>query len=164
MRRYPLVVLLAVAGVITPATAAHAQLLGSLSINAPPSAELGSAPTGSPTLSGSLGPVQVTDTRSVALSWSATVSSTSFTGPGPTAIPGGSVTYISGAATESSGLVTPVPGPALGVTLEGPKTAFSGTVLVVGGNSVTWNPTIRVALPEGALAGSYSGTITHSVS
>lgn len=155
--------LLTVAGALAPATAAHAQLFGSLSISAPSAAALGSAPVGAPTLSGSLGPVKVTDTRTLGLGWTATVSSTSFTGAGLSVIPNGSVTYISGAATATTGVVTPVPGNPLGVTLEAQKTAFSGSVGVLGG-TVTWNPTIRVALPTDALAGSYTGTITHSVS
>lgn len=158
-----LVVLLAVAGILIPATAAHALLGGSLSISAPPNATLGSAPAGSPVLSGSLGSVKVTDTRTLGLGWTATVSSTSFTGDGLTLIPNSSVTYISGAATATTGVVTPVPGDPLGVTLGAQKTAFSASVGALGG-TVTWNPTIRVTLPADALVGSYTGTITHSVS
>jgi hypothetical protein len=29
---------------------------------------------------------------------------------------------------------------------------------------VTWNPTVTIALPPQAVAGTYTGTITHSVS
>jgi hypothetical protein len=35
---------------------------------------------------------------------------------------------------------------------------------VVGVNTATWNPSIAVTLPAGAQAGTYSATITHSVS
>ena len=35
---------------------------------------------------------------------------------------------------------------------------------VVGVNAATWNPTISVTIPANALAGTYSSTITHSVS
>jgi hypothetical protein len=34
---------------------------------------------------------------------------------------------------------------------------------ITGDNSATWNPTITVTVPGGALAGTYSGEITHSV-
>jgi hypothetical protein len=162
MRRV-VTVLLVIAGVSTPAISAHALLGGSLSVTAPTTASLGSAPTTASTVSGSLGPVKVTDTRTLGLGWTAKVSSASFTGSGLTVIPKSSVTYISGTATATSGVVTPVPGPALGVTLDAQKTAFSASVGIAGG-TVTWNPTIRVALPVSVLAGNYSGTITHSVS
>jgi hypothetical protein len=162
MRRL-LTILLVIAGVSTPAIHVHALLGGSLSITVPASASLGSAPVDASTVSGSLGPVKVTDTRTLGLGWTAKVSSTSFTGSGLTVIPNSSITYISGTATATSGVVTPVPGPALGVTLEAQKTAFSASVGLAGG-TVTWNPIIRVALPVSVLAGNYSGTITHSVS
>jgi hypothetical protein len=35
---------------------------------------------------------------------------------------------------------------------------------VSGDNTATWNPTIVVTVPAGAVAGTYSATITHSVS
>ncbi len=35
---------------------------------------------------------------------------------------------------------------------------------VSGTNTASWNPVIAVAIPAGALAGTYSTTITHSVS
>ena len=34
---------------------------------------------------------------------------------------------------------------------------------ITGDNSATWNPTINVAVAGGKAAGTYSGTITHSV-
>jgi hypothetical protein len=38
------------------------------------------------------------------------------------------------------------------------------TGVAVGNNSVTWNPTVLITLPAQAVAGKYTGTITHSVS
>ena len=32
-----------------------------------------------------------------------------------------------------------------------------------GGNSATWDPTLEVRVPLTAIAGTYSGTVTHSV-
>jgi hypothetical protein len=34
---------------------------------------------------------------------------------------------------------------------------------ITGDNSATWNPVIVVAIPDSAIAGVYSATITHSV-
>lgn len=135
---------------------------GALSISAPGSAALSNAATGAASLAGSLGTVTVTDARGGINGWAATASSSSFTGTGLSVIANSSVDYTSGLATASSGVVTPVPGAALPTAMGSPVTAFSGTV-VVGNNSVSWAPSLTVNLPSNALAGSYSGTITHSV-
>jgi hypothetical protein len=42
------------------------------------------------------------------------------------------------------------------------RTAFSAGS-VVGNNSVSWNPTVTINIPSAAVAGTYSGTVTHSV-
>ena len=46
------------------------------------------------------------------------------------------------------------------VVLSSPATAFT---LGVGNNSATWDPTLIVAVPAAAVAGIYTGTVTHSV-
>jgi hypothetical protein len=33
----------------------------------------------------------------------------------------------------------------------------------VGNNTTTWNPTLIVTIPSTAVAGTYTGTVTHSV-
>jgi hypothetical protein len=137
---------------------------GLLSVTAPEDAALADAATGAASLSGSLGTVQVTDARGSTAGWGATAASTSFTGSGLSVIPNGEVNYASGAATAFTGVVTPVPGNlGLATDMDPAVTAFSGTV-AVGNNSVSWAPTLTVDLPANALAGDYSGTITHSVS
>jgi hypothetical protein len=142
---------------------------GSLSISAPASKNLGSAATGSATISAQLGTTTVTDNRGALLgSWTSTVSSTSYTTGGGTAnetIPNSAVTYWSGGATASSGTGTFTPGQATSgnaVALSSSQTAFSASA-VVGNNTVSWNPTVTVNIPSAAVAGTYSGTITHSV-
>jgi hypothetical protein len=108
--------------------------------------------------------VQVTDLRaSTAGSWTATVSSTSFTtggGTGSETIPASSVVYDSGSAVSTVGTGTFTPGTP--GNLAAPRTAFSATS-EVGTTSVTWDPQITVQLPPTAVAGNYIGTITHSV-
>jgi hypothetical protein len=49
------------------------------------------------------------------------------------------------------------------VNLTVPRTAFS---LTAGSsvNSASWNPTLSLKAPAAALAGTYTATITHSVS
>jgi len=141
----------------------------SLSISAPASKSLGSTATGSASLAAQLGTVTVTDARGATLgAWTASVSSTDFTTGGGTAnetITKSNATYWSGAATASSGVGTFTPGQLLSVNaqaLSASRTAFSATV-VVGNNSVSWNPTVTINLPAAAVAGDYTGTITHSV-
>ena len=142
---------------------------GSLSISAPASSGLGSGSTGGGTLSAQLGTVTVTDTRGALLgTWTATVSSTDFTTGGATAdetIAKGQVTYWSGAATASSGTAVFLPGQATAQNAQAlsvARTAFSASA-IIGNDSASWNPTLTVNVPAAAVAGTYTGTITHSV-
>lgn len=137
---------------------------GALKISAPTSANLGSVGTGTLTISKKLGDVTVTDERgALTAKWTATVSSTDFTTGGGTAaetVPAANVLYTPGLPTAQS----PVTGafvPAVGA-LGLPVPVYTG--VAVGNNSVTWNPDVTITLPAQAVAGTYTGTITHSVS
>ncbi|MBM0232058.1 hypothetical protein JNW91_09390 [Micromonospora sp. STR1_7] len=139
-----------------------------LDITAPPAVNLGAAFAGD-TLTGQIGPVTVTDQRAaLSATWTATVSSTAFNtgGGGPSeSITPGLVDYWSGPATATTGTGTFVPGQltsAQAVSLNLPRTAFSKTS-GSGNNSATWNPTIEIEIPDAAVAGTYTGVITHSV-
>ena len=138
---------------------------GELSISVPESANLGSAAVDRATLAGQLGAVTVTYDRSgLSDGWTATASSSDFTTGAHTAaetIDSDQIDYNSGPATAETGSATFTPGtpgplyPAL--------TAFSASN-TFGNNSCTWNPTLTVHVPAQAIAGVYSGTVTHSVS
>jgi hypothetical protein len=133
-------------------------------ITAPASAHLGSAQPGAST-SVQLGTVQVSTTD--VNSWSATVSASNFTtGTGTAAetIDRGQVSYWSGPVVTKTGLGTYTPGQpteADAVSLNTARTAFSyeGISLL---STVTWKPTVTVSVPPTAVAGDYTGTITHS--
>ncbi|MCU1487490.1 MAG: Nucleoporin 62kDa-like protein [Actinomycetia bacterium] len=156
-------------GVTTPAAAgpstANITVLGGvLSISVQPAAgSLGTRPnsvTGG-TISGSLGQVQVNDARSAAAGsgWVATAISTAFTpGTGP-AIAASAVGYAAGAITKV-GTATFTANDPSDLTAVSPVVTATG---ITGDNSATWNPTITIAVPGGALAGTYYATITHSV-
>ena len=166
--------LAALAGFATPASAADTTATftltaGGLSITAPASAALGSGAPGS-TASAQMGTVKVDDTRgALVATWTAKVSSTAFkTGGGTTAetIANTSAQYWSGDKTASSGTNVFLPGQlldankaTLGATA---TTAFSATG-GAGNNSASWNPTFIVNIPAAAVAGTYTGTVTHSV-
>jgi hypothetical protein len=147
--------------VVTPAHAA-------VSISAPTSATLGTAATGSATLSAQLGTITVTASGLVAPSFVSSVSGANFTTGAQTAnetIAKSNISYWSGPATSTSGLASATPGQltsAQAVSLSTSRTAFSGTGLLLS-ISASWNPTIVVNIPTSAVAGAYSGTITHSV-
>ncbi|MEU8196568.1 hypothetical protein AB0C10_22570 [Microbispora amethystogenes] len=122
-------------------------------------------------ISGALGPVTVSDQRAaLTATWVATVSAASggFTTGGGTAaetVPNSAVLYWSGAATATTGTGTFVPGQANAAaaqSLDVPRTAFSKTS-GSGDNSATWDPTIVVNVPAEAVAGTYTGTVNHSV-
>jgi len=142
---------------------------GLLSITVPSSAALPNVSPGG-TTSAQLGTVTVNDFRGTAgASWTVTVTATTFvTGAGTPAqtIPLTQISYWSGPATASTGTGTFTPGQAntvAAVNLTVPRTAFS---LTAGSsvNSASWNPTLSISVPAAALAGTYTATITHSVS
>lgn len=163
-RRLTHLAAIATAAVLATPSAAGA----ALSISAPSSAALGSAPTGGGTRSAQLGPVTVSYSGLVTGSFVATVSCTDFTTGGRTAnetIAKASISYWSGPATASSGLASSTPGQLTAlqaVSLSTARTAFSGTGLLLS-YSASWNPTLVVAVPASAVAGTYTGTVTHSV-
>jgi hypothetical protein len=139
-----------------------------LLISSPETANLGSADPGT-TASGELGAVTVTDTRAaLTATWTATVSATSFTTGGGTpaeTIPASAVTYWSGPATATIGVGTFIPGQPNAddaTSLTESATAFTLTE-GTGNNSATWDPTLVVSVPSSGVAGTYTGTVTHSV-
>jgi predicted small secreted protein len=150
----------------TGGTGASFDLTGGLmSITVPTTvAPLGTQATGvTPSISGPLGPVTVTDARGLlAATWTASATSTAFTtgaaGPAET-IANTAVTYTPGLPTTTG---TAVVTPGLGGPMTGSQTAYSAAA-TVGNNSTSWNPTISVAVPTQAVAGTYNATITHSV-
>lgn len=140
-----------------------------LAITAPTSRALGSTTIGGQ-LSAQLGAVTVTDDRGllIQLSYTATVSTTNFTttvGGNTFTISRPNISYWSGPATATSGIGVFTPGQltaANAIAMTGTHTAFAVT-LATGNTSAAWNPTVIVRVPSSAVAGSYSGTITHSV-
>lgn len=136
---------------------------GALTLTAPSSANLGSGTPGS-NITGLLGPVTVNDDRALlAASWTATASSTDFTTGGGTpgeTIPASAVTYDTGTVSHT-GIITI---DAFDITLSNSaQTVVTGTA-GTGNNSATWDPSITVAVPAGAVGGTYTGTVTDSVS
>ncbi|MFI6796630.1 ice-binding family protein [Streptosporangium canum] len=135
---------------------------GVLSITMPAPTNLGSARVA--TVSAHLGDVTVIDNRGApATAWTAIVTSTDFTtgdATTPETIPKEYITYSPGSATTTTGDATFTPGTP--GDLGSARIAFSASD-VTGDNSATWNPTITVTLPAGVIAGTYTGTITHSV-
>lgn len=128
---------------------------------------------GARTASGQLGPVKVTDTRAnLVATWTATVSATDFVTGTTSAneasevtaartVAKASIAYLSGAGTAEDGQVGVMTPTVTGLTLASPVTAslWAGA----GNNTVTWNPTLVFTLKPSQVAGTYQGTITHSV-
>lgn len=153
-------------GLVTLSTNTFTFPGGVLGISAPSAKDIGTG-TAAGTLTAQLGSVTAIDNRGQAgAGWTAQASSTVFSNTTtPAAAPITTVTYASGPSTSTSGTAVFLPGQtttpsALSSTA---VTAFSASA-TGGNNSVTWNPTIVVNLPAQAITGSYTGTITHSVS
>jgi hypothetical protein len=138
---------------------------GGLSITAPSDAgNLGtkSNQVGATTVSGQLGTVQVTDSRSAPTgsAWTATAISTAFTPTAGPAIGAAFVGYTAGTITKVGTATYTANDPA---NLTGVSPVVTATE-ITGDNTATWNPTIHIAVGANMAAGVYSGTITHSVS
>jgi hypothetical protein len=152
------------AGNTGTATQTLTLLGGSLSITVPTDAgNLGSGPptAGGGIISGALGQVQVSDTRHAGAGsgWVASVTSTDFATPTGRVIPASAVGYTAGPITKSGTATYAANNPG---DLSGFVPAVTATE-ITGDNSATWNPVINVAIPDNALSGVYSATITHSV-
>jgi hypothetical protein len=134
---------------------------GGLSISAPSSGTFGTVASPS-SASVELGAVTVTDTRDpYEVTWTATAIITALThSDGVTTIPATLFRYTADVPTKTGS-----------VTLtELAETAFDSPVAVVsaasinGNNSATWTPLITIPVPASTPTGTYTGTITHSVS
>jgi hypothetical protein len=137
---------------------------GPLSITAPASANLGSGPPGS-TIESTLGTVQVADGRGFGADWNAFVSASDFTTGGGSpveTIPVGNALYDISGLTTATGPATFGYSPQA-VLSPNPQDVVNATN-VQGNTTVSWNPVIRVNVPGGAIGGTYSATIVHSVS
>jgi hypothetical protein len=147
-------------------TVTFAVTAGLLSMTAPVAATLATG-TGAPgtIISGLLGGTVVTDDRALlTAAWTVDVSSTDFlTGGGTPAetIAAGAATYTAGGFT-TTGTITVAADPAT-LTLSGISTADVTGTAGVGNNTATWTPTIAVTIPDAAVAGAYTATLTQSV-
>jgi hypothetical protein len=113
-------------------------------------------------VSGQLGLVKVTDTRGGTAGWTATAGATSFSGPQTIEVSAtGSSSYVTTVQATVTGTANVVRGNLDHLSAPGQVQVATG---VSGNNTASWNPTISVTIPAGALAGLYSTTITHSVS
>lgn len=108
---------------------------------------------------GSLGAVTVTDTRGVVTDWTVSVSSTVFT---HTTHSSTAVVYAAGEITDS-GVAATTPTASITVGTEA-VTVVNGDITEAGLNSASWSPTLTVTMPGDALPGTYTGTVTTSVS
>ncbi len=143
---------------------------GVLSVAVAQSAPLntGSATPGT-TISGVLGAVTVTDARGSAEGWAIGVySTTGFTATGSPAIPNTGITYIPGAATGTVAPGTPSITPGIagspGNDRGSARTVYTYVNATAGGNRVSWQPTLTVAIPGTARPGAlYSAKITYRV-
>lgn len=168
---------LGVVGMAMPAQAGDTAVTftltgGDLTISTPTAAATLSAGALSVTgtsVSGALGSTTVTDERGALLqNVTVTMASSAFTNDPDAAVTGDEYVIPATAATGYSGVATPsgtaVPVPTtVGVAIAG----AGGSILTMessGSGGATYNPTVSVAVPAGATAGTYTGTITQTVS
>jgi hypothetical protein len=131
---------------------------GSLDVTPAVGAALTDGAPGAASVSGSLGPVGISDTRGSTAGWVMSAASTTFVDGAGSVSTG--VSYSSGAATASTGTVTPTTTGATSITAGAPVAAGEAAS---GNNTASYTPMLTVALPASALVGDYAGTVTTSV-
>lgn len=112
------------------------------------------------TITGTLGEVAVDDARGGTANWTVSAASSTFTGTGLSVSTG--VAYTNGTVTET-GTNTVAPATSAAIMSAAPAVAVATATAVSGNNTASWNPTLDVSMPAGALAGAYSGTVTTSI-
>ncbi|MDX6286298.1 MAG: hypothetical protein QOG53_1783 [Frankiales bacterium] len=149
-----------------------------LSVPSNTDVDLGSATSNvlGTTVSGALHSTTVTDTRGqLAAAWTVTVASTGFTGSGTAAgqslAAGQAGMYLDAVTTLANAVALATGGliPTSITTLATPVTLSSagGTLMAgttTGSGSITYTPGIKVTIPASAIAGTYSGAVTQTVS
>ncbi|MET8629649.1 hypothetical protein ABZW30_38980 [Kitasatospora sp. NPDC004669] len=131
---------------------------GALSLSVPVSATLGSGAPGT-TISAPIGPCTVTDDRALAsASWTVTAAETDFVN-GASTIPATNATYSVGTVTTTGTITVTTTNVTLSNAAQTVLTGSAG----VGDNTASWDPTVAVSVPAGAVAGTYTGTLTQSV-
>jgi hypothetical protein len=134
---------------------------GALTLNVSGTATLTGEATGvaANTISGQLGTVTVTDDRGGVTGWVTSAISGMFTRTVAGGATSTDVLYSNGTITVTgTSTVTGVSGG----TLVGALPVATATA-VSGNNTASWNPTIDVLMPAGALVGTYTATVTTSI-
>lgn len=109
------------------------------------------------TITGSLGAVTVTDARGGSAGWVTSAASSTFTGVGLSV--SDDVVYTTGVVAETG---TNTVAAASGLSITSSQPVATATA-VSGNNTASWDPTLDVSMPAGALAGDYAGTVTTSL-
>lgn len=151
-----------------------------LSVSIPSNADvdLGAATTNvlGTSVTGSLHPTTVSDTRGQALApWTVTVSSNGFTGSGTAAghsLAAGNASVYLDAVSTLSNVVALATGGLLPTSFasqltpatlsSGGSTLLAGTT--TGSGSITYTPDISITIPANTVAGTYTGAVTQTVS
>ena len=112
-------------------------------------------------VSGSIGEVTVRDNRNAppGSSWVVTASATQLATPRGPGIPADNIRYRPGRLTTQGDVTATA---ADQVILNRARAVVTARE-ITGSNVVSWTPTVTVTIPPDVLAGTYTGTITHSV-
>lgn len=179
LRRSILVAAAAAIGAVVPAQAAttadttlNVTLSGSLSISAPASASLSGSVAPGSVITGNLGTTTVEDTRGSLLGWTVTAvtdgdlrtaGNAATISLGTSAV-GGPLNWATGTIIATSGSLSGVSAGAGGSLNPASPITVAVAALGAGGGTYTYNPTLALTVPVGAVPGAYSAVITQTVS
>lgn len=136
---------------------------GGLAVTAPTAGALGNITSGTASTSGTLGEVEVTDSRGALVAeWTVTVKAGDFVNQSDnTEKIGASNLLYSAVPAPELGVGVPLLVPGVFGAADGllPKVTFAG----VGNNRSSWTPNLTLTVPATSPVGVYKSTITHSV-
>lgn len=144
---------------------------GTLSISEPATASLGTATssTSGTSITGHLGTTTINDSRGSVAGWTVTISASNFSdGASHTVAASKLSAYVAvgDGPTVTSGIAVPATTHSTALTALTLSTSSQTlvTATTTGSNIVTYNPTVVVNLDSSVIAGTYTGTITQTVS
>ncbi|TFD83512.1 hypothetical protein E3T61_20960 [Cryobacterium lactosi] len=134
---------------------------GDLTLDVPAALTLNSTGPGAPA-TGSLGTVTVTDATASTVGWTASITVSDFTSlvANSPVIPATAFSYTASAATPTGAGQGVVTGSG---TVTGGASSTVQTATAAGNNAATWTAEVALTIPANALAGDYTGTLTHSL-
>ena len=133
---------------------------GALSLNVPPTASLSATLTGADQTVSYSPVLSLVDARGTGVGWNLTMSATTFSDLSGHTLAAGTVTAAGAACHTGSTCTAPTSSVAYPITLSTTASKVFQAAVNTGLGQVDVTPTVQVAVPGSAFAGTYTSTVT----